>query len=49
MAELLSRFARRQFGHRLGSLVNPFSAKNCCSEAVKAKDWPQSRHVIDLS
>jgi hypothetical protein len=37
MAEVPARFVRRQVGHRLGSLVKPFSAKNCCSDAVKAK------------
>jgi len=36
MDDVLSRLVRRQVGHRLGSLVKPFSAKNCCSDAVKA-------------
>jgi len=47
--DVLPRLARRQVEHRLGSLVKPFSAKNCCSDAVKVNSWPQSRHVIDLS
>ena len=38
-----------QPGQRLGSLVNPFSAKKVCSEAVNAKDVPQSRQVRVLS
>jgi hypothetical protein len=36
MDEELSRLVRRQAEHLLGSLVKPFSAKNCCSDAVKA-------------
>jgi hypothetical protein len=47
--DMLLRLARRQVGHRPGSLVNPFSAKNCCSDDEKVKSCPQSRHLMDLS
>ena len=39
------RCADLQPGQRLGSLVNPFSAKKACSEAVNANSAPQSRQV----
>ena len=44
---LFSEFRREdlQAGQRLGSLVNPFSAKKACSEAVNANSAPQSRQV----
>src|SRR5579864_7083242 len=43
-----ARFAL-QFLHRLGSFLNPLSAKNICSPAVKTNSAPHSLHFRTLS
>lgn len=43
------RRVERQAGHRWGSFINPFSAKNSCSPTVNTNSCPQSRQRRVLS
>src|SRR6266849_2216587 len=43
-----ARFALQPL-HRLGSFLNPLSAKNICSPAVKTNSAPHSEHFRTLS
>jgi hypothetical protein len=49
LAAMRSFFFNLHGLHRLGSFLNPLSAKNSCSPALKTNSSPQSMHLNSLS